>query len=170
MRRLHLRWQDILLLLYLLAVLYITIFSREWIDLEESFILIPEYKYYLVRISWMPVVWKVVNNVLLFILFGMLLPLCIERIRWWRMMLIAFCFSAAIEITQLIFSLVQCELNDVLHNTFGAILGYGLSYLFFFIRKYFGCKVLISNTSYLQYGFRHNERLARSLWLHAAIG
>lgn len=61
-----------------------------------------------------------INNILFFIPFGLLLPLK----KWWKALLTALCFSAAIEVAQYIFALGLCELDDVISNTFGAMIGY----------------------------------------------
>lgn len=61
-----------------------------------------------------------INNILFFIPFGLLLPLK----KWWKVSLSAMCFSEAIEICQYVFALGLCELDDVISNTFGAMIGY----------------------------------------------
>lgn len=61
-----------------------------------------------------------INNILFFIPFGLLLPLK----KWWKVLLAALCFSAVIEASQYIFALGLCELDDVISNTFGALIGY----------------------------------------------
>ena len=61
-----------------------------------------------------------VNNILFFIPFGLLLPIK----KWWKVLLAALCFSIAIEACQYIFALGLCELDDVISNTLGAMVGY----------------------------------------------
>ena len=61
-----------------------------------------------------------INNILFFIPFELLLPLK----KWWKVLLVALCFSATIEVAQYIFALGLCELDDVISNTFGALIGY----------------------------------------------
>ena len=61
-----------------------------------------------------------INNILFFVPFGLLLPLK----KWWKVLLTALCFSAAIEAAQYVFALGLCELDDVISNTFGAMIGY----------------------------------------------
>lgn len=61
-----------------------------------------------------------INNILFFIPFGLLLPLK----KWRKVLLIAMCFSVAIETCQYVFALGLCELDDVISNSFGAMIGY----------------------------------------------
>lgn len=63
-------WQVWVMVLYIAVVLYLTLFCRERLELTESYIIIPRNKYYLVSIGWMPAVWEVVDNILLFIPVG----------------------------------------------------------------------------------------------------
>lgn len=63
------------------------------------------------------------ENFLLFIPFGLLFP---NKESWIRVVIIAATFSAFIEICQFIFVLGECELDDVIANTIGALTGYFL--------------------------------------------
>jgi glycopeptide antibiotics resistance protein len=69
----------------------------------------------------------IVLNIGLFIPFGFSVPLCFPKMRKLKHM--AFCgmlVSSCIELTQLIFSLGWCEIDDVFNNTVGACIGFGL--------------------------------------------
>ena len=46
--------------------------------------------------------------------------------RWWRVALLGCLISCSIEGLQLWLQGGLCELDDVFHNTLGAIVGYGL--------------------------------------------
>ena len=61
-----------------------------------------------------------INNILFFIPFGMLIPLK----QWWKILLAALCFSIVIEACQYVFALGLCELDDVISNTLGAMIGF----------------------------------------------
>lgn len=61
-------------------------------------------------------------NVLFFIPFGFLFPWK----KWKPVFVSAFLTSAIIEATQFIFNLGWCELDDVISNTAGALVGFGL--------------------------------------------
>lgn len=123
-------WQVWVMVLYIAVVLYLTLFCRERLELTESYIIIPRNKYYLVSIGWMPAVWEVVDNILLFIPLGILRPMVCVHISWKKVAIIAIATSASIEVCQLVFMLGLFELNDILHNTLGAVVGYSIYLLF----------------------------------------
>ncbi|MCR5357708.1 MAG: VanZ family protein [Lachnospiraceae bacterium] len=66
-----------------------------------------------------------IENVLLFIPFGILVPLMARFFKkWWNLVLAAFITSLLIELTQLITGRGYFETDDILLNTFGAFVGY----------------------------------------------
>lgn len=68
-------------------------------------------------------------NVLLFLPLGVLLPLLWETFRKFHWtFLFGLCFSGTIELLQL-FSFRATDVNDLMTNTFGAILGWGMGML-----------------------------------------
>ena len=72
-----------------------------------------------------------VENILLFIPFGILVPLIFEKMRkFYKVTILGFSMSLIIEIVQLITKRGHFELDDILLNTLGTIIGY-LIYSFF---------------------------------------
>lgn len=68
---------------------------------------------------------NVVGNVVCFIPFGILLPLNVRRLdRFVSVMMITFIFSLLIESVQLITRTGSFDVDDILLNTFGGIIGY----------------------------------------------
>lgn len=66
-------------------------------------------------------------NVLLFVPLGYLVPRVTARMnRWWKVLLLGFGFSLLIETVQLITKLGWFDASDLLHNTMGAMIGYGI--------------------------------------------
>lgn len=63
-----------------------------------------------------------VNNILLFIPFGMLFP----GTNWKELLLTAILFSVSIEAVQFVFNLGWCEIDDVICNLMGTVTGFGL--------------------------------------------
>ena len=64
-------------------------------------------------------------NILLFIPLGYLLPLVYTLFRrWWKVLLLGFSFSLLIETTQLLTGRGWFDASDLLHNSFGAIIGF----------------------------------------------
>ena len=63
-----------------------------------------------------------INNILVFIPFGVLFP----GKRWKWLILTAFLLSAGIEAVQYAFNLGWCEIDDVICNVLGALVGFGV--------------------------------------------
>ena len=65
-------------------------------------------------------------NILLFVPFGYLLPMLWKRAdRWWKVLLCGFAASLVIELLQLVTRYGMFDLDDLMHNTLGALLGWG---------------------------------------------
>lgn len=81
--------------------------------------------------------WRnIILNIMMFVPFGFLLPLVSKKFQvFWKTYLAGFLFTFLIEITQLLFHLGICELDDLMNNTVGAMIGYGFYRLFMFIVK-----------------------------------
>ncbi len=60
------------------------------------------------------------QNILFFVPFGILFPAW----KWKAVLISAFAFSVLIEAAQYVFGLGLCELDDVICNTLGAMIGY----------------------------------------------
>lgn len=66
-----------------------------------------------------------VENILLFLPFGALLPATVPQLRrWWCCIYAAFATSMMLETLQLLTERGYCQLDDVVTNTFGAAVGY----------------------------------------------
>ena len=74
-------------------------------------------------------------NVTLFIPLGMLVWMVLKRKQWWRALVLGCAVSLLIEIMQLVMKRGMCELDDVMHNTLGCMIGYGLVKVFASFRK-----------------------------------
>lgn len=66
------------------------------------------------------------GNVVLFLPLGFLTPIVIENIKWQKVVLTGAVFSLVIEIIQLLTSLGCFDLDDVILNTIGTVLGISL--------------------------------------------
>ena len=65
-----------------------------------------------------------IMNVVVFIPVGLLLGIAFKQTTWWKALLLGCGISITIESLQFIFMRGFSELDDVMHNTFGCILGY----------------------------------------------
>ena len=71
--------------------------------------------------------WQIFYNIVAFVPLGIFLPLLTPRMRRLRNILIGgFLLSVFIECSQLVFKCGLCELDDILDNSIGAVLGYGV--------------------------------------------
>ena len=81
--------------------------------------------------------WRnIILNIMMFVPLGFLLPLVSKKFQaFWKTYLAGFLFTFLIEMTQLLFHLGICELDDLMNNTVGTMIGYGFYRLFVFVVK-----------------------------------
>ena len=131
-----------ILICYLYVVFGATLFSRgsDWSSskIEPLF-----YSYKDAWIHFSNAAWRnIVLNFCMFIPFGLWLPLGIKRLRrFWKIYLAGFGFSLLIECMQLFLKRGMFELDDIMGNTVGTMIGYGLFAIGYFLvnrkeRKY----------------------------------
>jgi len=74
------------------------------------------------------VAWRnLILNILMFVPFGILLPLLSDKFkRLWKIVCIGFAASVLIESVQFMTGRGQASTDDVITNTLGALIGYGL--------------------------------------------
>jgi len=65
-----------------------------------------------------------IMNVVVFIPVGMLLCVAFKQITWWKALLIGCGISITIEALQFCFMKGFSEVDDVMHNTLGCLIGY----------------------------------------------
>jgi glycopeptide antibiotics resistance protein len=70
---------------------------------------------------------QAVGNLLLLLPVGLFGPIALPWLsRWWRVLLLAATISASIELAQLFIPERSADVDDVMFNTLGALLGYWL--------------------------------------------
>lgn len=75
----------------------------------------------------MEILLQILVNIAMYIPLGFLLPCCFRVFEKYRYVILAtFCGSLVIELVQLIFKLGLFEVDDVINNTLGAVIGIGL--------------------------------------------
>lgn len=73
----------------------------------------------------------VIENILMFLPYGILLPMLIKRL-WhngWLCIISAMMLSILLEAAQYMTSRGFCQLDDVVMNTIGAVIGWGILYI-----------------------------------------
>ncbi len=88
-----------------------------------------------------------VLNVLMFVPVGFMFSLVFRRIKLWQALLIGICISVSIESLQFFLKRGFAELDDVMHNTVGCMMGYGLYKTIKTLYVVRGESSLTSNTS-----------------------
>ena len=109
----------VLLILYMLFIGYMTLLNRESVVSKLNFELFWSYRYFFVNSDFR---WEVLNNYLLFIPLGTILyHVYPDR----KALLIPVVYSVIIETIQYFMGIGLCELDDVISNGLGAVLGFG---------------------------------------------
>ena len=123
----------ILFFLYLTVLAYVLFFSEKYgrtAEREFSYNLTPFLE---IRRFWnyrrflglKAVFINLVGNILAFVPFGAILPVISRRTRgFFRVMLLGFSFSLLVECTQLVTRVGTFDVDDLMLNTLGAVLGY----------------------------------------------
>ena len=76
-------------------------------------------------LGWEPVILNIAGNVIAFIPFGYFLPRLFKyRIQFLKAVLVSFDLSLAIEIIQLLSRVGSFDVDDLILNTLGGIIGY----------------------------------------------
>ena len=119
---------------YFSILIYFLFFAegfRERVGTGYHYNFIPFYeigrylKYY--RTIGLPmVILNLLGNVVAFIPFGFLVPLASKgKLRFWSVALFTLEFSVLVEVLQLFTRVGSCDVDDVILNTLGGMLGYG---------------------------------------------
>ena len=116
------RVSELLLFEYIFYLFSMTVFFRYVYD-DRNFNFTPFWSY-----SRPELIVENIMNCIVFIPIGFLLGLAYKKMIWWKVLLIGICISVPIEVLQYIYRRGFSEFDDVMHNTLGCILGYGLIY------------------------------------------
>ena len=84
---------------------------------------------------------EIVLNVLMFMPIGFLYGGSKKKAGWIEALCIGLGFSVAIEAMQLLTRRGVCSIDDVIHNTIGCLIGYGLFRLFYMMKPWLQCKL-----------------------------
>lgn len=133
----------VLFILYIIALVYFLFFSEQMGRTPSD-----AYKYsleplkeirrfikYHRQLGWKTVVLNLVGNVVAFAPFGFVLPIISRYKAFFQVFFISLEFSLVVEIIQLVSKVGSFDVDDILLNTLGGILGYLLfeiSYRFLF--------------------------------------
>lgn len=114
-----------LFLEYLFLIYSSTVFFRDNVSfLGYSFS--PLWSYNAIKNGRLELLSENIMNVVIFIPIGFLLGCGFSKWSWWKVFVLGFLFSMTIEVMQFAFKRGFCEIDDVIHNTLGCMIGYGL--------------------------------------------
>lgn len=134
------RWKKIvgvlLVSLWFLIVLFKTVIGRAGAEETRMELRL----FWCLKEAWLdrnPFDWYlVIGNIILFIPIGIILPLFfVDMRRRWKTACVGFCFSMSVEVLQLTLRLGLFELDDMVNNTFGCVLGYSLFVICIWLSK-----------------------------------
>ena len=112
---------------YFALMIYVTLVDRNSSLEHAGLCLIPFHSYYRFFFAGdTEIMLQAVMNIAFFYPFGFFLrglDFKFLRKRKWLIVVFAFLFSLSIEVLQYIFSLGYAEVDDVIHNTSGAVIG-----------------------------------------------
>lgn len=124
----------VLFILYLASLVYFMFFAesfgrdpaqREYAYNLELFKEIKRFYYYREQLGMKAFLLNVVGNVAAFVPCGFFLPIVSRRSRrWYNTILLCFALSLCIEVVQLVFKVGSFDVDDLLLNTGGGVLGY----------------------------------------------
>lgn len=124
-----------LFVIYLIALVYFMFFAEslgrtgnEGAEYAYNLELFKEIRRFIVyrgQLGWKAVILNLGGNVAGFMPFGFILPIVSRRgRRWYNAFLLGFFLSFCIEATQLAFKVGSFDVDDLLLNTVGGILGF----------------------------------------------
>lgn len=124
----------ILFAIYVLLVIYFLFFAemagRTMSDrtYHYNLILFKEIKRFIVyreQLGVFAVTANLLGNILIFLPFGMLVPFLTKRFKkFWSVTLLTFELSLLVELVQLVTKVGSCDVDDLLLNTVGGMLGF----------------------------------------------
>jgi len=84
----------------------------------------PLWSYKAIQDSRLELLSENIMNVVVFVPIGVLLAIAFKQMTWWKALLIGCSISVTIEALQFWFMKGFSEMDDVMHNTVGCIMGY----------------------------------------------
>lgn len=113
-----------IILLELLFVIYgSTVLFR---NVSEGHNFIPFWSYYAIMDGQNGLLGENLMNVIIFVPIGLFLGMGFPKCSWWILIGLGCFASISIEILQYIYKRGFSEIDDVIHNTLGCLIGYGL--------------------------------------------
>lgn len=118
----------LLLVEYVLLLFFQTVVFRPLMRSPELY-LQPFWSYKAIQEGKEILLPENVMNVVVFLPVGLLLGCVFKKMKWWMALLIGLCISVAIEFLQFVYQRGLSEVDDVIHNVLGCLLGFGVFFM-----------------------------------------
>ena len=115
----------LLLIEYVLLIYCSTVFFRNTGELQYDFMPFWSYRDYFKGVD-RSLLAENIMNVVVFVPVGLLAGAAFRSMSWKKVMVIGLCLSVGIEVMQFVFRKGFSEVDDVMHNTVGCLMGYGI--------------------------------------------
>lgn len=121
----------VLFLIYLMVLLRITVFRTSYSDMQNvnliPFSTVTSYMQSILYGNKIIGISNVLGNLIMFFPFGYMLASLFPKMRKaGGIIILSFIFSVGIEIAQYVFARGQADVDDVILNTLGGLIGYGI--------------------------------------------
>ncbi len=131
--------------IYLLVLVYLMFFAEDWgrtmLEGDYRYNLVPfreisRYLKYHRQIGPWRVFWNLLGNIIGFIPYGALLPaIRKKKTGFFKTALLSFELTLFIEVSQLVLRVGSCDVDDMILNTLGGCIGYGIFRMVFGRRR-----------------------------------
>ena len=115
----------LLMLEYVLLIYCSTVFFRNTGQLQYDFMPLWSYRDYFKGLD-RALLAENIMNVVVFVPVGLLAGAAFRSMSWKKVLVIGMCLSVGIETLQFVFRKGFSEFDDVMHNTLGCLIGYGI--------------------------------------------
>ena len=113
----------IFFVVYGILMICITVIYRR--QFHQSHInLMPFWSYTAIMNGKEELIKQIIMNVLAFVPIGASLALGLKKAVWWQVVLAGCMVSVCVELLQFFYKKGLCEIDDVIHNSIGCLLGY----------------------------------------------
>ena len=114
-----------LLIEYVLLIYCSTVFFRKTGKLQYDFMPFWSYRDYFNGVD-RSLLAENIMNIVVFVPVGLLAGATFRSMSWKKVLVIGICLSVGIETLQFVFRQGFSEFDDVMHNTLGCLIGYGI--------------------------------------------
>ena len=112
-----------LLIFYAVIVINTTVLSRP-VGSERGIKYIPFSSYSEIFHGAPRLLEENIMNIIAFLPIGLFLAIGARKLKWWQTAIAGCSLSVVIEFLQFYFNKGQCEVDDMIHNTLGCIIGF----------------------------------------------